>query len=384
MSFGMVIGVLVVIAAFGGANVYLARRLYGGIIFLFPHANGIVCAGLYIFAVLVMILGAARLELPLPEAVRDVLGFAGACEMGIFVYLLLYIAAADIFLLMGRMMDILPSPLPRSVRFRAVLAACLLTILTSGYGIWHAGKIREVSYDIALSAGGLPSGMKLVLVSDIHLGAAGSEERLTGIVRKINALEPDLVCVAGDIFDNDYHAIKDPDKAIRLLKDIRARYGVYACPGNHDAGETAGQMEDFLERGDVNLLNDSYTVIGGQLVLAGRLDPSPIGGYEGRIRKDWAEVVKGADARLPLVVMDHNPANIDEYGEETDLVLSGHTHKGQIFPGSLITGAMYAVDHGYYRKDEKSPRVIVTSGAGTWGMPMRVGTDCEIVSIRLH
>lgn len=101
-------------------------------------------------------------------------------------------------------------------------------------------------------------------------------------------------------------------------------------------------------------------------------------------RKDYTEIVAQADRKLPVIVMDHNPSNIDEYGSETDLVLCGHTHRGQIFPGSLFTGAMFTTDYGHYQKDSECPNIIVTSGAGTWGMPMRVGTDCEIVQIRLH
>ena len=86
---------------------------------------------------------------------------------------------------------------------------------------------------------------------------------------------------------------------------------------------------------------------------------------------------------MPVVVMDHNPARIHEYTRDVDLILCGHTHQGQVFPGSLITDRMYAVDYGWYRETPESPQVIVTSGIGTWGLPMRVGTGCEIVSIRL-
>jgi predicted MPP superfamily phosphohydrolase len=81
--------------------------------------------------------------------------------------------------------------------------------------------------------------------------------------------------------------------------------------------------------------------------------------------------------------MDHNPASIGEYGLGADLILCGHTHKGQLFPASIVTNAMYDVDYGYYRKDAVSPHVIVSSGVGYWGMPMRVGTDCEIVSVKI-
>jgi len=143
-------------------------------------------------------------------------------------------------------------------------------------------------------------------------------------------------------------------------------------------------MLDFLERSNIKVLIDEYVAIDERFILAGRLDPSPIGRFGDMRRKKPAEVLSGIDVKLPVIVIDHNPANIDEYGSEVDLVLCGHTHRGQIFPGNLFTRAMYVVDYGYYRKDESSPHVVVTSGAGTWGMPMRVGTNCEVVSIKLH
>jgi len=100
-------------------------------------------------------------------------------------------------------------------------------------------------------------------------------------------------------------------------------------------------------------------------------------------RKAISEFVICEDKTLPVIVLDHNPANIAEYTTEADLILSGHTHKGQIFPANLFTKWMYTVDYGYYQEKEGFPHVIVTSGVGVWGMPMRIGTDCEIVSIKI-
>lgn len=82
--------------------------------------------------------------------------------------------------------------------------------------------------------------------------------------------------------------------------------------------------------------------------------------------------------------MDHNPSNINQYGNEIDLILCGHTHHGQILPGNLITDAIFDVAYGHYQKENNSPHVIVTSGVGIWGMPMRIGGNCEIVSVKLH
>jgi predicted MPP superfamily phosphohydrolase len=191
------------------------------------------------------------------------------------------------------------------------------------------------------------------------------------------------VLIAGDFFDNDFGAIREPEKAAELLRGLKTVYGVYACFGNHDAGAPYPQMLRFLQDSHIRLLADETVLIADKLYLAGRMDGSPIGGFGGQRRKALVEILTLEAKDLPVVVLDHNPAHLHEYGEETDLVLCGHTHKGQLFPGGLITQSMYEVDHGYYRRDENSPHVIVTSGAGAWGPPMRVGTDSEINLIRL-
>ena len=102
------------------------------------------------------------------------------------------------------------------------------------------------------------------------------------------------------------------------------------------------------------------------------------------MRCDFADILGEINGDLPIIVMDHNPSNIKEYGKEVDLILSGHTHKGQIFPANLITNLMFTVDYGHFQKNADSPHVIVTSGASTWGMPMRIGTHNEVVSIMLR
>ena len=158
--------------------------------------------------------------------------------------------------------------------------------------------------------------------------------------------------------------------------------------GGHYTDIPADLLETLYEMGYTvigeTLLADEYAVIDNRLVLAGRLDASPIGGFDGRRRAPLESVLAGAPEGLPVVVMDHNPAGASSYGSGVSLVLSGHTLKGQVFPGGLITGMMYDVDHGHWQKDAAAPHVIVTSGVGTWGMPMRVGTDSEVVTIRLH
>lgn len=377
---GMIIAMLVLFTLFGGTSYYIAHRVYQGLSSLFPNLRFWPVLVVFLVLALIMVLGFGRSVIPMPEGVKHVLGIISAYYMGIFVYLLLFTAAADLLMLIPRLMK-LSFTAHRHFYGIRTLCVLVLTCVTCVYGFWNARQIDHVSYEVKLADKADISDLNVVLISDLHLGAVGSEGRLEEIVEEINRLEPDLVCIAGDFFDTDFASIQNPDAAIQTLKNLRSTYGTYACLGNHDAGQTVSKMTDFLEQANVRLLRDEYTVIDDRLVLVGRLDGSPIGGYGQWSRAELSDFFSREDPSLPVIVLDHNPAGIHTYTDEADLILCGHTHKGQLFPASLITGAMYTVDHGYYQKDSQSPQVIVTSGVGYWGMPMRVGTDCEIVSI---
>ena len=372
----------VVLAVLGAVVFYLSRRSYQGLVCLFPRLKFVAVFAFYLLTTLLMSLGFASSRLPFSQTVCRLLNRGGMYWMGFFVYLLLFMIAVDAAVLFVRVCGV---ALVRKPMFGAARILCVLTLAlaTTIYGFAHVNDLQYATYEVRAEGKTDVSDMNIVLISDLHLGAIGSENRLAEVVSRINALKPDLVCIAGDFFDSDFAAIRDPEKAKDTLRQLSATYGVYACLGNHDAGRTAGQMQEFLADCHIQLLNEAYTVIDNRLVLAGRLDASPIGGYGQLRRGRMADWLPAEMAQMPVVVMDHNPAHIGEYGTEADLILSGHTHKGQIFPGSIITGNMYDVDYGHYQKDANRPHVIVTSGVGYWGMPMRVGTDCEIVQIRI-
>lgn len=384
MSVSSMVISLIMLLMVGSASYYVAIRVYQCVNFIFPKINVKLYIAIFILITLIMIVGFMRAFLPFSVSVRNILKFISSYWIGIFIYLFLFFAVSDLILLFGKLVGIIPKPIIRNIRFVSGLIVIILTIMTVSYGIYNGNQIKKVSYDINLEEYNLSSELNIVLISDLHIGAVNSENRLNRIVNNVNDLKPDIVCIAGDIFDNDYYAIHNPDKAIEVLKNIDSKYGVYASLGNHDAGDTLDEMFDFLEKSNIKVLNDEYMVIDGSIVLIGRLDSSPIDGFNGMRRKNIGEVMENINIDLPITVMDHNPINIDEYDNSVDLILSGHTHKGQIFPGSIFTNMLYTVDYGHYQKDNDSPHVIVSSGAGTWGMPMRVGTNCEVVNIKLH
>lgn len=375
---------LMIWLVFGLGNYFVALRLYRTVVTVIPGISETIFIAASIILFLLMTLGFMRSILPIPVSTKGGLGWISAYGSGIFVYLLLLFLAADFLLFLARLTLWLPDPMPQSIEFYSGAIVVLLTTGLVCYGLYHARQVSHTAYDIHLQDTRSTNELNIVLISDIHLGAVNSEKRLPAIVQLINQMNPDIVCIAGDLFDDSFSAVRNPDKASCLLRQIKAVYGVYASLGNHDAGKTLDDMVHFLEQSQIHLLNDDYVMIDDRVVLVGRLDPSPIGGFGGLKRKGLKDLVGLVDTRLPIVVMDHTPAKLEQYGCEIDLVLSGHTHRGQMVPFNLITRAVFTTDYGYFRKDTASPHVVVTSGAGTWGPPMRIGSDNEIVSITLH
>ena len=374
-----IIGSLAAVAVYAAINIYIARRIYQWLTLVFPGVNLIVFVVAYSLVTVTMIMG----FVPAPSVIRRVIDWVSAYWMGMFVYLFLFFLTADIIVLTGRLARILPGPLQRDVLFFRGLAAIVLTIAVVSFGVYNANQIRFASYDIVLEDRTLSDELKIVLISDLHIGSLNAERNLESIIQGINNLSPDIVCIAGDIFNNSISTLSDSGRVMSLLKSIETVHGVYASMGNHDGGRKFDEIVEFLGESGVRLLADECVEIDGRLLLVGRVDRSPIGGLGNIKRKDISDVLPPCGAGMPVVVIDHNPSGIGGYSGYADLILAGHTHKGQMFPMNLITRAMYEVQYGHYQRDESSPHVVVTSGTGTWGPPIRIGSNNEIVSINL-
>ncbi|HOA96185.1 MAG TPA: metallophosphoesterase [Acetivibrio saccincola] len=383
---GIVFFIIFVFSLYGGANYYVGKKIYQGLSYFSRNIN----VKIYTIVFALIALSVFIATLPMPLETKRIISWVSYHWMGVFVYLLLFFLLSDLVLFLGKLLKIITAPTPENIAFYRSIAVILLTAGVVGYGIYNAGQIKHTSYNIQIEKTSFEGEFKIVLISDLHLGSIKSEKLLHDIVHGINSLKPDIVCIAGDIFNDNYNLIRNPERAEEFLRSIEATYGVYAVLGNHDAGKTLDKMMEFLEKSNVKLLNDEYVVIDDRMVLVGRLDPSPIGGYGGLKRKsNISDILASVDTNMPVtnmpvIVIDHTPSNIQQYGREIDLVLSGHTHKGQLFPFNFITNAIFTVDYGHYQEDASSPHFIVTSGVSTWGPPMRVGTNNEIVSILLH
>jgi predicted MPP superfamily phosphohydrolase len=272
------------------------------------------------------------------------------------------------------------------------IAICL-ALITMIYGASNARSIRTVHYTVTLNKRIEMPHLRIALVSDLHIGETVGRKWVANIVDAINKIEPDIICIAGDIIDSSLEGISDLEAVAGELKRLNAPLGVYACQGNHDVdrlslrqtGGTGSGMEGikaFLETADIVFLLDEIVMPSNNIYIAGRKDARPIGLRQER--KPAAELAVGLDTSKALIVLDHQPvdySNLEKVG--ADLILSGHTHRGQFFPGNLATRLIFkkagATHYGYWRGS--IAQAVVSSGAGVWGPPLRVATGSEVVVI---
>lgn len=287
---------------------------------------------------------------------------------------------------------------------RAFVAAGGFVILfvagISAWGILHAQNVvlREETVTVHKACTAARQGeLRIALVSDLHLGYNVGAAQVRRVVETVNETQPDVVVLAGDVFDNEYAAVYQPEKIAALLRGIRSRFGVYACWGNHDVSEQllAGfsftaenpAAEDeayraFFQNAGVQLLEDESVLVENAFYLVGRQDPQRQEKL-GQSRLSPAQLLAGLDAEKPVFVIDHQPRQLEELAAAgADLALSGHTHNGQMFPGNLLIRLAWKNPAGVLQVGNMTS--CVTQGAGVWGPAMRVGTDSEVMLLHVR
>ena len=259
-----------------------------------------------------------------------------------------------------------------------VIPAVLMLLL---YGTWNARKIKKRSYEINIAkrAGGLRQ-LHIAMLSDTHFGPI-NDNRQKKIVDTLNSLNAHIVLIPGDMIDDI--SLFEKQGIAADLKNIKSKYGIYASLGNHDYfDKNVSRRLELLKEAGVTLLRDSSVKVAGSFYIVGREDKyyKMTGGCK---RKEPDELLQGIDFALPVIMLDHQPLGLAAAGHAgVDLLLSGHTHRGQFFPFNLITRRLFEIDHGYLEKE--GMHVIVSCGAATWGPPVRIGTSSEIVKITVN
>lgn len=330
-----------------------------------------------------------------PDGLRRLLLQIGNHWFGWMLYLVLAVLAVELALVgirRARGKDFAQMQQVRRVQGGVALA---LVCAVSLYGMAHAERLHVTDYDVTLQGAG--EDMTVALLADLHLGYSTEADYIEQAVAAINDMQPDLVVIAGDIFDNAYEAVPEPDRIAAALASLDSTYGTYACWGNHDVSEpilagftwdTADEdkddprMTEFLEKADVTLLEDRAVTLENGVQLVGRRDPSRAKKLAEQ-RLEPAQLLASLDPDRPIFVIDHQPKELDALAQAgADLDLSGHTHDGQLFPGNLLMYLLWDNACGCVQVDGMTS--VVTSGLGVWGPDMRVGTDSEVVCVAVH
>ena len=336
--------------------------------------------------------------LPEDNFLRRPLFKIGAYWLGISLYLILYVALIDLlrWIYSKVFKDKYNDFYARTI---CALLIIVLTGVTSIYGIINAKIVRTTEYEITINKdGGNFKEMTIAMFGDPQFGYNIGEYHLKQAVDIINKNDVDIVCVAGDIFDNQYSAIKNPDKLIDLFNQIKSKYGMYAVLGNHDVEEpilcgftfndddienklASKEMLDFIKKSGMVLLYDENVIINDSVNLYGRADQERpnLGNIT---RKESGDIFKEVDTTKPLFVLDHEPREYDELEKAgVDLMMAGHTHDGQLWPTKIATDIIWENPYGLWVKN--TFHAITTSGLGLFGPNMRVGTIAEVCIIHV-
>ncbi len=309
----------------------------------------------------------------------------GTFHLAVMLYAFMAVLAVDLVRLVNAFVPFLPKTLfAEGARTGPVLFAVAAgaVVLTVAAGAWNATRLRTIDLEIHLPAkAGSVERMTVVVASDLHLGTLVGPARLRKVVERMNALEPDVVLFAGDVVDESVTEEIEA-KLGGIMGGLRAPLGIYACPGNHEFYSGLERNLACLRSCGVTVLQDEASEVAGAFLLVGRRDPSSLGIQEKRLSIRGILSKSGLAADLPVVVLDHQPLRLEEAEEAgAALQISGHTHDGQLFPIGLVNGLIYELNRGYLKKGDT--QYYVTSGAGTWGPPVRVGSRAEIVRIRI-
>ena len=379
MKTSFVLVFVVIFCVYLLANVYIFIRGWQALEVVLRHR--------WIYAIVMPFLalsfiGAQFLKRAFDNSVIDLFWLLGSLWLAAMLYILLSIALIDLVRLVLRGFGEKPAALyahygmVKFVLFWVITAGTGVLLAVGYYNATHP-TVNTVDVEIDKRAAGRDS-LTIVMAADLHLGCINGRGALQRWVAAINDQHPDIVLLPGDVFDDNPASVARK-KLGDILAEINAPLGVYFAPGNHEGLGNLSQAVDYLKAHGVQVLLDETVCVDSSFYVAGRLDRS--GSRHGVKRKPLRELAPAGEK--PIIVLDHQPVELSEaVAAGVDLQVSGHTHRGQLWPFSLLTKHIYELDWGHLRKG--NTHFYVTQGVGSWGPPVRLGTRSEIVRLNVR
>ena len=331
----------------------------------------VIAVGVMSFLLLFMSVTRQFESQPLP--VSQVLDEIGTSSIIVLLYLFMIFLVLDL----GRLVRLVPKTwLYHNGWTAAVIAVIVFAVFL--YGNLHYHHKVRVPLQLQVQQP-LPKAYRVVMASDLHLGYHNPRKELARWVDMINAEHPDFILIAGDIIDGSMRPLLEEKMAEEFH---RLQAPVYACLGNHEYFSGSPAARQFYRDAGIHLLIDEAAVIDSSIVIIGRDDRM------NRRRKPLKELMATAVSQQPLshpytIVLDHQPYDLDRVeAAGVDFQLSGHTHRGQVWPISWITDHVYECSWGSYQRGHT--QFYISSGLGIWGGKFRIGTQSEYIVATLQ
>lgn len=307
----------------------------------------------------------------------------GTAWLFIMMYFFIVMAVKDLFGLTNKLFHFMPGDaITRYTKENWVgfgfMVGFIALVMVCGY-LKYQWKVRvELPIQTYKTMGDSISSkpLRIVGISDLHLGYGISKDEFEKWIEIINAENPDIVLIAGDIIDNSVRPLNEENYAESFSK-IKAPLGIYTCLGNHEYISGLKESLDFLDKAGIRVLRDEVALVDSGFYIIGRDDRS------NPERKPLKDLVENLDRSKPIFMLDHQPYQLEEAeANGIDFQLSGHTHQGQVWPISMITKRLYEKDHGFIKKGNTN--IYVSSGIGIWGGKFRIGTQSEYVVVDIN
>lgn len=372
----------IVLIIYGSVNYYIYSRGMQAL----PAGTQIRAVFPWIFWILVSTYVIGRvLESYYISTFSDVLVWTGSFWLGAMFYLLLIVFLLDLLRWINLIIPFYPSFITvnyekaKLITFSAS-AVLVIVLMIAGHINMHHPVVKNLELKVNKPANGITQ-LHAVLVSDIHLGTLMGKNRFEKVIDMINAQNPDIVLLAGDVLDEDLKPVIRQNSGEKL-KRLNAQLGVYAVMGNHEYIGGAEPAYNYLKDHGLIMLRDTVVKIKDAFYLVGREDRDKPR-FSGKDRMPLPDLVNGDDMQeLPIILMDHQPYYLEEAAElGVDIQVSGHTHHGQMWPLNFITRAVYTLSFGYAKIGNM--HAYVSNGIGTWGPPVRIGNRPEIVNLMI-
>lgn len=355
---------IILITVYLGGNTYIfyrgAQALSG-----LPGGFKISLAILFWLAVLSIVGTMLTRNIKMPVFLSHTMYEVGTGWLIFTLYMVLFLLAFDLLKLCR---------VPFNYGF---ILSLIFTVVLLGYGYYnyHHPKTNTINIALDKPLAGDAKPVKIVAVSDLHLGNGTGKTALKRYVKMINEQNPDLILIAGDLIDNSVVPLYT-EKMMEELSELKAPLGVYMVPGNHEYISGIKASARFIQETPIQLLCDSVVTLPNGIQLIGRDDRS------NTARRSLQELMAGIDKSKPIILLDHQPYKLTESeAAGVDLQFSGHTHRGQVWPMSWVTDYIYEQSHGY--RQWGNSHIYVSSGLSLWGPPFRIGTESDMAVFHL-